>query len=675
MALEDDAHAARLHAQDLDAAARLQSREIQDAQRGSPDPAGPGGSAGALDEDQDSLRWTFSYGYALCSTLHGNIGPQIEAIGRALGKDWRSRWVDIPGDTNHEIYFAGHWRMFDVNAAALLWSSDDLKTAELLPFAAAFGTKNGPNHADLLENAPRFNGKYLPKLVYGKIDRYGEPEPCTWMRTLLALPMYWDNDTDEGRYCRLCLNYYAGYNACPIVYGLKRGETFTRWFDGDEARKEMGLPGRIWWGSNIEGGPGMQCDWSYYLKDLPACCSDTPPLIFSKYGQYDNTDARRDYRVATHGNGLYDWQPDLAAGDWEDAVVAMDGRVRGDGSGIRADGTSSVTFGFFSPYTIAARPADNKDPAMAGATDGAVLEAGTAGAVPVEVSVNNGQTFQAVGTLGAGNRVDFTDAVKGRNQYLLRMHLDRGRLVKSLRLRTVVTTCRALYPKLKSGKTTITYLADGLDGFDASPDFTSEQLATAPASFASQENLIWSGYDDEDGLAWRTNKGVADCVYRVTAPRGRILESVSAAASLTWPVPAKKGCWAEIAISGSPQGPWTAVRRVDPQEDGCLDRNDFPWYWIYGGASLSHENLETAYVRVRFAGAGKPCGITYLYLYGTYRTAIPSPLSISYYWKSGETMQHHSETIPAGQQGHTYRIDTGKDVKNVKVVFATPASR
>jgi len=119
----------------------------------------------ADDIDNDAMRWQFAYGYALCGTLHGVIEPQIRAIGKALGKDWRSRRVGIPGDSNHEIYFGGKWRAFDVNAMTLLFSSEDPKTAELLPYKAAFGPKGGPKRPDLLDNAPKFNGKYLPKLT------------------------------------------------------------------------------------------------------------------------------------------------------------------------------------------------------------------------------------------------------------------------------------------------------------------------------------------------------------------------------------------------------------------------------------------------------------------------------------------------------------------------------
>ena len=144
--------------------------------------------------DTDAMRWQFSYGYALCGTLHGVIEPQIKAIGKALGKDWRSRRVGIPGDSNHEIYFGGKWRAFDVNAMTLLFSSNDAKTAELLPYKDAFGPKGGPKHPELLDNAPKFNGKFLPQNSrWSPREQNGKLADWNWLHGIFAKDeFYWD---------------------------------------------------------------------------------------------------------------------------------------------------------------------------------------------------------------------------------------------------------------------------------------------------------------------------------------------------------------------------------------------------------------------------------------------------------------------------------------------------
>ncbi len=246
-----------------------------------PDPKSETGAAD--DIDRDAMRWQFSYGYALCGTLHGVIEPQIRAIGKALGKDWRSRRVSIPGDSNHEIYFAGKWRAFDVNAMTLLFSSEDPKTADLLPYKAAFGPKGGPKHPELLENAPKFNGKYLPKLTWSPVEKGNDNlADWNWMHGILAKDeFFWDGDEEGQSKHGGELQYFTAYSACPVMYSLKKGESFTRWFDGDDAKDELQLPKRIWWGANLPGGPGTQRHWAHYLRDLPEYCVDTTPLIFA----------------------------------------------------------------------------------------------------------------------------------------------------------------------------------------------------------------------------------------------------------------------------------------------------------------------------------------------------------------------------------------------------------
>ncbi len=152
------------------------------------------------------------------------------------------------------------------------------------------------------------------------------------------------------------------------MYSLKTGETFTRWFNGDEAAQDMGLPGRIWWGANLKGGPGSLRSWAHYLRDLPEYCVDTTPLIFAEDSQYNNKFSKWNSKTPTHGNGLYRWEPNLAAGDWKEGSVRIEGRVVSgkDSPALRAEDGGAVTFSFFSPYTIAAMPIDNTDPALEG---------------------------------------------------------------------------------------------------------------------------------------------------------------------------------------------------------------------------------------------------------------------------------------------------------------------
>jgi len=320
-------------------------------------------------------------------------------------------------------------------------------------------------------------------------------------------------------------------------------------------------------------------------------------------------------------------------------------------------------------------PPDDKDPALPGATGGAVIEADAVGKVAVEISVNNGISWKKAGLLAGTNvSLDFTDLVKGRNGYLLRLRLDRGIGLNRMRLRNVVTVCRAVYPKLKSPSTTITYLADGLDAFEATPDLASKSTATDPRTFVAVENLTWSGYATGRRVAWALSKGTGSCTYKVTAPAGRRLKSVSAGACVVWPSPTPKGCWVELQMATSPSGPWKTVGRVDAVKDDLAGKNQGTAVWVYGKADLTEDRTSVAYVRVRLCAADRPSGLRYLYIFGTCPTAATDPLTITYYWKSGDQLRKHIQAIPAGVERFEYRIETGPDVRNVKVVFAIPPS-
>jgi hypothetical protein len=511
------------------------------------------------------------------------------------------------------------------------------------------------------------------------VDKNGKLADWNWLHGIFATDeFYWDDDV-EGHFKHGGeQSYFSAYNACPAVYSLKRGETFTRWFSGDDAARDMELAGRIWWGNNLKGGPGTLRNWAHYLRDLPEYCVDTTPLIFAEDSQYNNKFSKWNSKTPTHGNGLYRWEPNLAAGDWKNGAAQVEGPVRSgkDSPALTADGEGSVTFAFFSPYTIAAMPVDGADPALDGARYGAVVRAAAIGEVPVEVSVNNGLTFQPAGTLeGKDAKIDFTDQVKGRSQYLLRLKLRKGAGLDRLDLRTIVTTCRAMYPKLKAGTTTITYLADGKVAFEASPDFTTKENATRVASFASCENITWSGYADDLKTAWKGMKQTGSVVYKVTAPAGRTLETVSAAACVVWVAPTQRGCWVDLAIADRPDGRWEVIGKIDAEANDLVGKNSTGSLWVYGATDVGKQKIKTAYVRVRVNGADKPNGIRYVRLYGTYPIQDPPPLMITYNWKSGEKDMRHTEAVPADKPGHTYTIETGRNIRNEKVIFAVPASR
>src|SRR5205814_2715220 len=153
-----------------------------------------------------------------------------------------------------------------------------------------------------------------------------------------------------------------------------------------------------------------------------------------------------------YGNGCFLWQPNLAQGEHLDGTLAITGTLATGGApALKSTGSSTLVLFHNAPYTIAGRPADANNPAGA-SSDGGVITANTVGSVGVELAVNAGATWSSIGSLsGTGAKIDFTDSVKGRNQYLLRLSFSDGQGLDTLTLRTVTMMNQAVYPNLKSG--------------------------------------------------------------------------------------------------------------------------------------------------------------------------------------------------------------------------------
>src|SRR6185295_2193251 len=104
-----------------------------------------------------------------------------------------------------------------------------------------------------------------------------------------------------------------------------------------------------------------------------------------------------------------------------------------------------------------------------------------------EVSVNAGASWTSIGTLsGVAAKIDFTDSVKGRNQYLLRLSFDNGEGLNTLSLRTLTVMNQAVYPTLKSGTAQVNYTASNAGALELSPDLWSAASANSTAGYVQK---------------------------------------------------------------------------------------------------------------------------------------------------------------------------------------------
>src|SRR5262249_46347032 len=137
--------------------------------------------------------------------------------------------------------------------------------------------------------------------------------------------------------------------------------------------------------------------------------------------------------------------------------------------GVISEDDRQVVFEFQTPYIIAATPPNDKpwgvyDP---GGKNGLVLR-GKADC-PVSVSTDRGRTW--IGCGGVRDGMDLTDHVKGRRQYLLRLHAGAKALEKSgLSMTTVCQANAAVMPCLKDNGSEVRFEASGRAVTSAGPN-------------------------------------------------------------------------------------------------------------------------------------------------------------------------------------------------------------
>jgi hypothetical protein len=340
---------------------------------------------------------------------------------------------------------------------------------------------------------------------------------------------------------------------------------------------------------------------------------------------------------AYYGNGVFEYVPPLADGkckqDAKEArdITFKDGALRGK----KAD--AYITFEHVSPYIIAARPVEGGDRdwnvMKDKCRDGAIVSGAAIGEVPVTISVDGGQNWQSIGAAAGDFKLDFTDAVKGRHQYLVRFHLSKAAGLKALQLRTVTQVGRGVFPRLKDGGTTVTYQASGRAVIHGGP---SEYLA---------EQYRRKDLEQEGSR-----------IYQIKAP-GRIT-GASGVARVSG-----KGPWSvEFSVDGGKT--WQAgLKDLKVAGDGKLwddGRSAYAW------AEMDFPKNKSKDVLIRF-GQGN---IAHCQVFATCETKNTSPLRITYGWQEGDEVREDSHRVKSGGMADTWTVPTGQAVKTKWVRFA-----
>lgn len=608
--------------------------------------------------DFDAMRTLFSYGFGLCGTNHAHMRVFAEQAG------WQSRRRGLVGDTGHELLVDGKWRYVNTDQYTLHFQSNS-SAAHFASLDEVINT----NHHFVEWNPDLGLGYRLPQA--NTHDSYQDFAGQTGIVRNRSLQWrdYYANVWKVPAGGSIAM-YGEGFTATPIVVRLRRGEKFTRYFDPNGAVSELGLAGTVWWGFNSNNGASPKGPLTTYSFVQNAPARDEVP------GGVE--ESRKNARF---GNAVFDWEPNLNLGEHNDGAVATTGSLQFGTAlpRLRSSGASSLTLSQYTPYTIGGRPSDGVDPAKS-ASDGAVLYGTATGSIPVQVSVNAGATWASVGTLSSmTTRLDFTNTVKGRNHYLVRLSFDNGEGLDTLRLRTIGIMNPGVYPTLRSGSSTINYAAGNVGALDLSPPLSSSAADVSLTGYsqrvASSANV--SGRFYASGNAWAftaTDANPMWVVYRITMPpqlasKGATWKRLFAAADVSLKVPPTSGAYGKIEISTSQSGPWTQIGSYSPPTNNQLSHG-----WVYGSSSASGTFGGTiAYVRYSTYNPGSTARLRFLALNATYTMpAAPTPVEVSFRWNNG-TSQTSTRTIAPGTPSASWSITTGSVVTQNKVVIRVPS--
>ncbi len=570
----------------------------------------PGGVPGANNNDYemvvyDANRGRFSYGYGLCGTVHAWNEPYW----RALGMNVRRR--AFPGHVNSEVFYNGGWHAFDTDMAGLVFRPDGVVAG----------------YDDIKQNPDIVAHSKPPLPCY----------PFAWPSDFEGMKNGWRQVAAGGNWYKM---YHSGYAGMPGKVQLRRGETFTRYFDRDH----FGGPGKRRFWHNQPGGPFR--NWTFVNQGTPRHTAD-------------GANCRGN---ASYANGEFVYEPDLTDANCLSEAFERQGELTAGGASphLRSGDAEavSVTFGHFSPYVICGDPVDDANPMTGRATGGLMISGRAVGPVTLEISPDFGQTWRQAIRLEGDFERDLTDEVKGRYGWRARFAWRGAGGLDRLRFVTVTQVCQAFYPRLTPNGCQVTYRAASLGVTPVEPNFGLPETAVARYEVKSlrSPNVDYTPRGAGNRYAYRVrgNKpGVV--VFRVAAPRP--LREVRAAVRFSVRSPAPEGCDFHLDVSLDGGKSWRPLARTDIPTD-----NEYSSGWMAGKTSVDNPQTKEALVRAHLYAGGYATGLISAEFYGVYQTPPPRELKLTYAWREGDTLRTHEETIAAGVSEHKFRVPTGAKV-------------
>ena len=550
-------------------------------EEGSEDLWGLGFGKGLDGKNREYWTGLFSHGYALCGTTHAQWVAEMNAL---LGHG-RGRVAGAAGHNAFEVfltggaYGTGRWVLLDHDLCSVVYAPDGSRLLSLKEVARDW--------------------KRLTDRAFKPGRQHG------W-------PVCGLHPTDAGSYKRAsAAELLAGYAGPPPAVHLRRGETFRRYLRPGLADGKT----FAFWGRNPRAGgiPGPERAETWVNQ----------PDAFYKASATSPAHAGQ----ARFANAVFTYRPDFRAGDYKEAVVGED--------------AESVTFGFRSPYLIAATPPNDDEWGIydAGGRNGLVVT-GTV-ACKVSVSADDGATWSEAGVLPG--RLDLTDAVKGRRHYRLRFAAPAAALAAAdLSVMTVCEANAAVMPHLTDNGAVVHYEAGGQTLVSAGPDRPTAAAHVVAGRFDSPSVTL-----------------------ELATPHGEPAVAVTAAAHVQSSSPPDSAIQYQIEYSADAGTTWRPVVRDWTIPHLGEEPSDF-WSqsFCWGTTTLSARTTAPV-VRVRFRNSGGknyPRAEAHL----NYRVPGTDGTRVTFAW-SDDRGQHQNAHSARGAA--TWTVPTGKNTRTEWVEF------
>ncbi len=549
----------------------------------------------------DAARARFSYGYGLCGTVHAWNEPYWKAAG------FNARRRAFPGHVNSEIFYGDAWHAFDTDMAGLLFRKDGIVAG----------------YEDIIADPSLVDSTKPPLPHY----------PFAWPSDFQGMKKGWQEVAKSpDKWFRM---YNGGYEAQPGIVNLRKGETFTRWFDPDH----WGGPTKRRFWQRMQGGPFR--DWTFANNGEP---------------RHDGKDhnARGN---ASYCNGEFVWEPDVAN-------LKNQGPV----------GTFEITFDHFSPYVVGGDPADDANPMTGRATNGFVVEGKFTRTPRLDISVNQGQTWQPVDAKLLP--LDLTEHVKGRYGWKIRLSWFTAsgqalpRYIESLKFTTITQINQAMYPRLKPGGSEVTYVAANRGAVAIFPNFAlpEHEVEAFEHVVHRTKNLAYRGRSAISRLAYETtNNKPAIVVFPVVSPQPLVEVRAAIRYQVRVPPPDEHDYRLDVSVDAGKT--WQTFAKAEIPKD-----NEHSSGWLAGSADVSKANVKEALVRVTLYAGGHKTGLIDAQLYGIHETERPGAVEVTYGWKENGELRTADQRLVAGVTEKTWQIDTGDKIRDEFVRMSAAAN-